>query len=548
MVTKLLLLASTCLALGCRSPRHESPAPARTAEPAPEVFSPLKRAYDSLGVVSNLEAGVPSMCYTKTDGSSNPCWVCHTQGIRPNARDDSGLQREYAFSPFALENRWQNLFRDRSAAVQRIGDDEVLAYVRQDNYRELAAAVLASDKDFPGYVPDLDFEAGFDAEGFARDGSGWRALRYAPFPGTFWPTNGSTDDVFIRLPAALRVSRGAYRANLAILEAAVGSDPRVPDQRVERTIEAIDEGALRVDLDRDGRFDSRVVKLVGLPAEYVGAEGWRVRRNLYPAGTEFLHSVRYLDPDQPGFTAKRMKELRYMRKERDLDDAYLREIYRQEDEEKLEGEIPNYQGSAATGFATFLGWQLQGYIEDPSGRLRLQTDEEPRFSMGCHSGLGVTVDGTFAFPRKVPGAEGYRYQDLAGQNDQPQVGHADGEALTYLKRARGGDELRANAEMSSRFFVGDRLDEREVRRAAPGGDRDLAWLLLPSRERALALDKAYLALVREDRFQDGRDATVVPVDRVLRVVENGSTELERAGRLYTDGRLQLAWSAPRARR
>jgi hypothetical protein len=269
-----------------------------------------------------------------------------------------------------------------------------------------------------------------------------------------------------------------------------------------------------------------------------------VRRDLYPQGTEFLHSVRYLDPDQPGLSATRMKELRYMRKERDHEDAYLREIYRQEDEEKLEGEIPNYQGSAAKGFATFLGWQLQGYIEDPTGRLRLQTDEEHRFCMGCHSGLGVTVDGTFAFPRKLPGAEGYRYQDLRGQRDRPQVGHTEGEVLTYLKRALGGDELRANAEMRARFFVGAKLDERQVRRASVGGDRDLAWLLEPSRERAILLDKAYLALVRRDRFQDGRDPSVEPVGNVLRAVENGSTELERSGRVYSDGRLQLAWLTP----
>lgn len=539
------------LALGCQSSRQEPIVSAKPKDEPPAVaesFSPLQRAYDTRGAISNLEAGVPSMCYTQTGGVSNPCWVCHTRGAGPNARDDSRLQKEYAFSSFALENRWRNLFDDRTRDVQRISDAEVLAYVREDNYRELRPSLLGSDKDFPGYVPDLDFDAGFDDEGFARDGSEWRSLRYAPFPGTFWPTNGSTDDVFIRLPAALRASRAEYKANLAILEAAVGCDPRVPDRSVERAIEALDERSIGIDLDGDGRLRGGTARLIGLPAHYVGASGWSVRRNLYPQGTEFLHSVRYLDPEQPGLHARRMKELRYMRKQRDHSDAYLREIYRQEDEEKLEGEIPNYQGSAATGFSTFLGWQLQGYIEDPGGRLRLQTDEEHRFCMGCHSGLGVTVDGTFAFPRKVPGAEGYRYQDLWGQRDRPQVGHLQGEVLTYLKRALGGDELRANVEMRARFFTGDRLDERAVRRAAVGGDRDLAWLLEPSRERAIALDKAYLALVRRDRFQDGRDPSVEPVANVLRVVGNASTELERAGRVYADGRLQLAWTAPPPRR
>ena len=60
------------------------------------------------------------------------------------------------------------------------------------------------------------------------------------------------------------------------------------------------------------------------------------------------------------------------------------------------------------------GWQLQGFIEDAEGRLRLQSDEEHRVCMGCHDGIGVTVDQTFSFPRTLPGAEGWRYQDLRG--------------------------------------------------------------------------------------------------------------------------------------
>ena len=78
-----------------------------------------------------------------------------------------------------------------------------------------------SSESYPGFRPDLDFEQGFDVDGFARDGSGWRALRYKPFPGTFWPTNGSIDDVFIRLLEAFRtrdgeVDREVAKANLSI--------------------------------------------------------------------------------------------------------------------------------------------------------------------------------------------------------------------------------------------------------------------------------------------------------------------------------------------
>jgi hypothetical protein len=57
------------------------------------------------------------------------------------------------------------------------------------------------------------------------------------------------------------------------------------------------------------------------------------------------------------------------------------------------------------GLLNDFGWQLQGFIEDAEGRLRLQTQEEHLFCMGCHSNIGVTVDQTFSFPRKVPGKE-----------------------------------------------------------------------------------------------------------------------------------------------
>ncbi|QAT86828.1 hypothetical protein EJ065_5294 [Corallococcus coralloides] len=65
--------------------------------------------------------------------------------------------------------------------------------------------------------------------------------------------------------------------------------------------------------------------------------------------------------------------------------------------------------------------------------------------------------------------------------------------------------------------------------------------MTPLRERALQLDKAYLALMREQAFALGRDTLLAPPANVHRTVENGSTELEATGRLYTEGRLHLAW-------
>jgi hypothetical protein len=127
--------------------------------------------------------------------------------------------------------------------------------------------------------------------------------------------------------------------------------------------------------------------------------------------------------------------------------------------------------------------------------------------------------------------------------DVPQAGHKEPEALTYLRRVGGGDEFRANDEMLARFFPAGRLDEAAVRRAAAGGDRDLAWLLAPSRARALALAKVYREIVREQSFERGRDALLLPAVNVHKKIENGDTDLAKSGKIFRDGRLWLDWPA-----
>jgi hypothetical protein len=509
-------------------------------------YDPLERARAAGRRVVNQEATVPPQCYTRTDGVSNPCWTCHTVPRDPNFLVDWELQKEYAFSDFALTNRWENLHVDRSAAIAAIADREALDWIRSDNYQALRRA-LAERRDYPGYRPDLDLAAGFDERGFARDGSGWRALRYKPFPGTFWPANGSTDDVMIRLPRPFR-SRGGvpstevYAANLAILEAAIAADPFKPAAALDREVGPIDETAAGLDLDRDGRIGGTVQRLRGLPPHYAGdARAVEVHRYLYPEGTEFLHTVRYVDPDHPALLSVRLKELRYSRKVRFLDLWALQRSQERESDEKDEGRLPMFAGEPLVGLQSDIGWQLQGFIEDGRGRLRLQTEEEHRFCMGCHGATGVAVDGTFTLARKVPGTAGWRHQDLRGMPDVPQAGHPEPEVLTYFKRVQGGDEFRANGEILARFFPGGVLDEAAVRRAAKGGDRDLLDLLAPSRDRALTLAKAYMTVVREQSFDKGRDAFPRPITNVHRTIENGSTDLARTGRVFHDGRLWLDW-------
>lgn len=519
--------------------------------PGEGSYFPLRRARELHERIDNREAPIPIQCYTKTEGRSNPCWTCHTDGAYPNLRHDADLQQEYSFSDYGRTNRWSNAFVDRREAMAAIGDDEVLAWIRQDNY-EAARSVLRGQLPPWAYPWDLDLVAGFDEEGYARDGSGWRAFRYKPFPGAFWPTNGNTDDVMIRLAAPFRehegeASKEVYAVNLALLEASLASDPARPDAEVVWPSEPLDERAVGLDLDGDGVLEPRVETIVGLPSHYVGdAAAHPLRRGSYPEGTELLHSVRYLDPDAPGMISARLKELRYLHKEEELPRGQVFARYDQEALDKDEGVLPRYRGSAETGLVNDFGWRVQGYIEDEHGRLRLQTREEHYACMGCHSGIGVTADGTFSFPRKVPGAAGWGYQSLEGIADVPQLGHDEPEVLTYLRRVGAGDELRSNDEVRERFLPGGVLDEAKVRRASPGGDRSLPFLVAPSRGRALALDKATMVLVAEQHFERGRDPMLAPATRVHERVETTSTGLAEAGRVFRDGNLRLAW--PQVRR
>jgi hypothetical protein len=316
----------------------------------------------------------------------------------PNLTGDNDLQLEYAFPAYAQKNRWLNLFKDRSEAIAAIDDGVITDYIRQSNYfdhdgnilpaQQLEPAPAAWDANadgrWSGYLPDCYFS--FDDEGFDRDPrgeiTGWRAFAYYPFPSTHWPANGSMSDVIIRLPEAFRQMNGvpdliAYKINLAVLEALF--------RQTDVPIDTVDEIHYGVDLNKDGSlaFADRVVydwaPTQGRRMSYVGdarqqlEQGTvRLAANLYPEGTEFINTLRYIDSDDSGgvIMAERMKELRYARKTKWLTYSELETLALNERKER--DDFPDRLrlplGNIETGLSNGRGWALSGFIEDARGK------------------------------------------------------------------------------------------------------------------------------------------------------------------------------------
>ena len=490
--------------------------------------------------VYNPEAIIPPQCYTRTEGQFNPCYVCHQNHVkgRENTMNDAALQIAYSFSDVGMTNHWRNLFEDRSEAVAAIDDAAIDQWVDTDNYSELAGRLREAG--FTGWIPDLEnLELGavaFDDEGFARDGSQWVAFNYKPMPSTFWPTNGATDDVMIRLPEAFRMkadgtySRTVYKANLALTEANIKGYASIQ-------VEDIDEREVEVDLNGDGELG--IVNEITRMDGYVGAASKSFFDTfLYPEGTEFLHTVRYVGIEHDGSIgiSKRMKEVRYMRKHVGYRKGIYKRQYQLEGYAKELGQLPQYIYLGDHGLDNGYGWAIQGFIEDRAGRLRAATYEENLFCMGCHTSIGSTIDKTFSFARKVDGAAGWGYINLRGMRDAPTLGEQDGEILTYLSRVGGGGEFRSNPEMFKRWFNAD----RSVVRARLEG-ADVHTLITPSAERARALNKAYRVIVDAQDYLFGRDATAEPPANVYERIDNATAPTLPAEQFH-EWDIRLDWS------
>lgn len=508
----------------------------------------------------NEAAYIPSQCYTITETDKkevfNPCYSCHKNSTEPNYINDVDLQAEYILPEYADTNHWTNLFVDRTERVAKMKDSAILEYVRTDNYKDKDGKIILAEKlknvpaewDFDengawaGYVPDCYFS--FDAEGFDRDPkgayTGWRAYAYAPFLGTFWPTNGSTDDVLIKLADSFmrdadgKFSLEVYKLNLAIVEALI--------KQTDVKTDMFDENTYGIDLDKNGKLGKTdTIKYDWAPLEgknmsYAGLAGELLKKGklhlaagLFPEGTEFLHSVRYINVDGKGEIgiAPRMKELRYAVKRKWYDYGQLK--INANEEVKEDNDFPDrlgyYYGDIEHGLSNNSGWMYQGFIEAKDGSLRPQTYEETVFCMGCHNTIGATADGIFTYGRKFDHTnykKGWYHWSEKGLKGIPEhkveyEGKGNQyEYSFYLMQNSAGDEFRENEEVIAKFFTKDGKIKQDMIEKL---HKDISILLIPSPERAIKLNKAYKTIVEDQSFVYGRDANVAPVKNVYKKVE-----------------------------
>lgn len=492
-------------------------------------------AYIEHNEVYNPESVIPPQCYTKTEGVNNPCYACHQSydatEKRPNQMGDGTLQGNYEFSDVGLTNSWKNLFIDRTALIATISDDVIKKYVEQDNY---TAAI--NNETLPDYMQVMQLGAAddaFDSTGMAKDGSGWVSYNYKPFPSTFWPTNGSTGDAMIRLPKTFQQRDGKYdssiyKVNLSLVEMTLKDIKKL-------TVSPVNEKRLQIDINRDGKLNTEESNLVRL-THYVGdASDIPLALMLYPEGTEFLHTVRYIGVDDEGniYNAPRMKEVRYMKKHKFRTRESLASAYYAEAKDKHFEKLPQTRYLGKQGIDNGFGWTINGFIEDENGALRAQHDQELAFCNGCHKSVGATFDQTFSFARKVPGQKGWGYINLRDIEDVPNINEEQGEFLTYMQRVGGGDEFRQNGEMLAKWFDEKGMVKKYVLMKAPS----IYDIITPSAERAHALNKAYFTIVKEQSYLFGRDATLTEASNVLSSIDTEQPPLKPEHRFKWDMRL-----------
>ena len=545
MLLKSTFIVLFIICLGACAP-EDSQEPIAEAEFVPTDVSRGTEGIPALkwvahGETYNPEAPIPSQCYTKTDGRHNPCYVCHQSyplgENRVNSLNDGFLQGSYIFSDHGVNNSWVNLFKDRRSYIESVSDDFINDYVSQDNYSALVSW-MQSDQ-WQGETPNIENlhlgAQAFEENGLAKDGSRWVAFNYKPLPSTFWPTNGATDDVMIRLAPKFseingEFSEDVYFANLSLLEMAIKDTQEI-------STPPLNEAIVDADLDGDTVISLRSERLLRREYFLGDASDVPLATMLYPEGTEFLHTVRYLGIEDGKIRpSARMKEVRYLKKNQFISPKKIAGVNYAETKEKHFEKLPLVSDYGDEGMGNRHGWLLWGFIEDENGALRKQHHEEQFFCIGCHKSVGANIDQTFSFPRKVAGSQGWGYIDLEQIIDVPNIGESQGEFLTYLQRVGGGDEFRQNTEMIERWFN----DDGSVKVDEVLALDNIYELIVPSTERAMALNKAYHAIVKEQSYIYGRDTTIAPATNVFKEVNLEEAPIDPEFRYKWDMRLDWA--------
>ena len=380
----------------------------------------------------NEEPEIPAQCWIETSyGTQNTCKYCHTDYLAKiehgNAYPIAEDQEVYSFpSPNLNKILWHNVIYPKNIenrltaegiAIPNMDDVE---YVRYDNWTpafEMARGNVnnhwVNDQSpnsnfilFPNLNPNHLYPYkkenptsngmhGFiDNEGFVQTQNeqytGWRAVNFFPYA-LFTPLTGSVSGIYIRLSEKFMSANGAvnieiYAQNLSILE------QNIKNQPYKQT-------------------------------HYVGdAKDVKVKKGFYPVGTEFAHPLHYVDLNAdgetgssidgvvanndyqyefPGTRSKRVKEIRYMYKWKEVE---LKDIEEKDDED----DFGTYIGAEGQGWIdNGGGWIIAAYIENRQGHLRPQTTEELTQCLGCHAKVGNTVDAVWSFQRKLPDMKGW---------------------------------------------------------------------------------------------------------------------------------------------
>jgi len=399
---------------------------------------------------------IPPECYLdQKENTINSCKYCHLSGL-PGALNNEA-DRQGAFP--AAENLFLNVL-DPARLDSLVPPESIPAdlsgYLAQDNYQPAlqargGGADVGSGLGIYKYFPDLDPDQ-TGPDGFAN--KGWRAFKWKPSE-LAWPRyNGRIQQNWVRLPDRFqRSADGAY-------------DRETYQRNLDLLVEV-----LRGNVG-DGTY-------LGL------AQDEKVIPYRFPAGTEVLHYLYYLDPTQPGMKAKRIKEVRWNIKSvpEQYNQAFFAFVGTKEKAYSLTYREGGPKAAAAYGLVyNEDGWDIIAFIEDPQGDLRPQTSQELSQCLGCHSGrMSSIIDSHWnSLQRKLPGEQGWTLQDYQGIPDYYNA---------YLGRGETG-EIFEN-------YTGD----AGLMPTGPDGNIDF----LPSAGVADALTRRYYQIVRSQSYYLGRD-------------------------------------------